>query len=242
MKEDIVPAYQVRRYGWSAKLPDSLITDFEEFAVYDCTKKPGLADKASTARIKYITYKQYLEEFDFIWNTFSKSSVLKGSFDKFIVGDTYKKGTATVDKEFLKSLDEWRILLAQNIALRNIHFTEDELNFVVQQTLDRIIFLRIAEDRGVETYGELKNILIGDPALPGNKGRVSDIIYKQLFSLFKEADSKYNSGLFDFKKDTLSANVSIDNRVIRTIISELYYPISPYEFSVLGVETARMAV
>ena len=39
VKEEIVPAYQVRRYGWSAKLPVSLITDFEEFAVHDCTKK-----------------------------------------------------------------------------------------------------------------------------------------------------------------------------------------------------------
>ena len=228
VKEDIVPAYQVRRYGWSAKLPISLITDFEEFAVYDCTKKPNPYDKASAARIKYFTYKQYLDEFDFIWDTFSKASVLKGSFDKFIVSDTYKKGTTTVDKEFLASLDEWRILLAQNIALRNQNFTEDELNFVVQQTLDRIIFLRIAEDRGVEGYGELKDTL--------TKSKEEGAFYKGLFQLFKEADSKYNSGLFDFKKDKLSANVAIDNKVIKTIISALYYPECPYEFSVLGVE------
>src|SRR5665647_9459 len=228
VKEDIAPAYQLRRYGWSAKLPVSLITDFEEFAVYDCTKKPGLADKASTARIKYITYQHYLDEFDFIWNTFSKASVLKGSFDKFIVSDKNKRGTTTVDKEFLASLDEWRILLAQNIALRNQTYSEDDLNFVVQQTLDRIIFLRIAEDRGVEVYGELKNIL--------SKTKEEGAYFKGLFHLFKEADSKYNSGLFDFKKDTLSANVAIDNKVIKTIIHELYYPECPYEFSVLGVE------
>jgi len=40
IKDEITPAYQVRRYGWSAKLPISIITDFEEFAIYDCTKKP----------------------------------------------------------------------------------------------------------------------------------------------------------------------------------------------------------
>ncbi len=228
VKEDIIPSYQVRRYGWSAKLPISLVTDFEEFAIYDCTKKPNPDDKASTARIKYITYKNYLEEFDFIWNTFSKQSVLKGSFDKFILSDTHKKGTATVDKEFLKSLDEWRKLLAQNIALRNQNLTEDELNFVVQQTIDRIIFLRIAEDRGVEGYGELKEFL--------KPTKEEGSYFKALFKLFKEADSKYNSGLFDFKKDTLSANISIDNKIIKTVISELYYPVSPYEFSVLGVE------
>jgi hypothetical protein len=38
VKDEIQPAYQVRRYGWSAKLPISIITDFEEFSVYDCTK------------------------------------------------------------------------------------------------------------------------------------------------------------------------------------------------------------
>jgi hypothetical protein len=60
VKNEIIPAYQVCRYGWSAKLPISIITDFEEFAVYDCTKKPIPSDKASVARIKYFTYQDYL--------------------------------------------------------------------------------------------------------------------------------------------------------------------------------------
>ena len=85
--------------------------------------------------------------------------MLKGSFDKFIAADKNKKGTATVDKEFLTRLDEWRKELALNIALRNEALNEDELNFVVQQTLDRLIFLRIAEDRGVEEYGRLKYLI-----------------------------------------------------------------------------------
>lgn len=54
--EDIGPAYQVRRYAWSAKLPLSILTDFEEFAVYDCRVKPDKSDKASTARIIYMNY------------------------------------------------------------------------------------------------------------------------------------------------------------------------------------------
>ena len=60
--------------------------------------------------------------------------------------------------------------------------------------------------------------------------------YADLFTYFKEADSKYNSGLFDFTKDTISSSVAIDNKTIKGIIDELYYPISPYEFSVLSVE------
>lgn len=40
IKEDPEPAYQLRLYAWSAKLPLSILTDFEEFAVYDCRVKP----------------------------------------------------------------------------------------------------------------------------------------------------------------------------------------------------------
>lgn len=225
VKDDISVSYQVRRYGWSAKLPLSIVTDFEEFSIYDCTKKPNPNDKSAVARIKYLTYDKYLDEFEFLWNTFSKERVLKGSFDKYIQSDTIKKGTATVDKEFLSSLDQWRTYLATSISFKNKQLDEDEINYVVQQTIDRLIFLRIAEDRGVEAYGQLKNSV----NLKGDS-------YQNLFFNFQKADEKYNSGLFDFKKDVLSQNLVIDNKVIKNIVNEMYYPECPYEFSVISVE------
>ncbi|KAK3604981.1 hypothetical protein CHS0354_000646 [Potamilus streckersoni] len=182
----MIAAYQVRRYGWSAKLDVSILTDFEEFAIYDCTKKPQPTDKASVARIEYFTFTDYLNRFDFIWDTFSKEYVLKGSFDKFVLvfrkGNQNKKGTTTVDKEFLQSLDTWRKYLANSISANNQQLSEDEINFVVQQTIDRIVFLRIAEDRSVEPYGTLKDTI--------KQGE----FYKNLFRLFERADEKYNSG------------------------------------------------
>jgi len=224
IKDEVEPAYQVRRYGWSAKMAISVISDFEEFAIYDCTQKPKPTDKASNGRIKYLTYKDYENEFDFIWDTFSKEKVLKGSFDKYIASDKNKKGTTTVDNDFLTSLDKWRIELAKNIALRNKNLDEDELNFLVQNTLDRIVFLRIAEDRHVERYGELQEAI-----KTGN-------YYQNLLLRFNIADQKYNSGLFDFRKDKISKEIVIDNKVIKEIITEFYYPKCPYEFSVLSVE------
>src|SRR5579863_8796334 len=53
IKEDISSAYQLRRYAWSAKLPLSILTDFEELAIYDCRVKPEEDDKASTARVAF---------------------------------------------------------------------------------------------------------------------------------------------------------------------------------------------
>jgi type I restriction-modification system DNA methylase subunit len=223
IKEDIAPAYQVKRYGWNAKLSISIVTDFEEFAIYDCTKKPNVKDKTTTGRIKYLTFNEYLTEFDFLWETFARERVLRGSFDKFIKSDTIKKGTSTVDYDFLKSMEEWRKYLATNIAINNYSFEEEDINFVVQQTLDRIIFLRICEDRSIEPAGRLKATLT-------TKGT----IYDQLFDYFKDADQKYNSGLFDFKKDKLSETVIIDNKVLKTIITDLEE--SPYLFNIIPVE------
>ncbi len=228
IKEDITPAYQVKRYGWNAKLSISIVTDFEEFAIYDCSKKPNLKDKTAIGRIKYLTFNEYLTEFDFLWETFAKERVLRGSFDKFIKSDASKKGTTTVDYDFLQSMEEWRKYLATNIAINNHSFDEDDINFVVQQTLDRIIFLRICEDRNIEAAGQLKACITSP--LGGTKGG----IYNQLFDYFKEADAKYNSGLFDFKKDKLSEKVIIDNKVLKTIITNLEE--SPYLFNIIPVE------
>ncbi|MCD4772336.1 MAG: N-6 DNA methylase, partial [Bacteroidales bacterium] len=224
IKGDISPAYQVRRYGWSAKLPISIVTDFEEFSIYDCSKKPNQTDKASVSRIKYITYDNYLEEFDFFWDTFAQENILKGRFDKFVKSDTKKRGTAAVDDEFLQSIEEWRKYLATTIALRNLSLSEEEINFAVQKNIDRIIFLRICEDRGIERYGDLKNVIKN-----GN-------YYQNLFELYHIADDKYNSGLFDFKNDNITPALTVDNKVVKNIISEIYYPLSPYEFSVFPAD------
>jgi type I restriction-modification system DNA methylase subunit len=224
VKEEIEPAYQIRSYAWSANLPISILTDFEEFSVYDCSIKPKLKDRADVARVKYLTFNQYKQEFDFLWNTFSKEKVLKGSFDEFVKTSAGKKGTTTIDKDFLVSLSNWRDRLAQNIALRNHSIGAEELNFVVQQTIDRIIFLRIAEDRNLEIYGGLDQCI-----KEGN-------YYQNLFVYFQEADKKYNSGLFDFRKDQISKDVVVENRILKSIISELYYPLCPYVFTVIDVE------
>src|SRR5438477_2102218 len=81
IKDDPAPAYQLRRYAWSAKMPLSILTDFEEFAVYDCRVKPDVSDKASAGRTLYLTYSDYSPNWDDIAGIFSREAILKGSFD-----------------------------------------------------------------------------------------------------------------------------------------------------------------
>ena len=229
LKEDISPAFQLRRYAWSAKLPLSILTDFEELAVYDCRVKPVKTDKASTARTLYMTAGDYAARWEEIASVFSKDAVLKGSFDKYAETTALKKGTAEVDDVFLAEIESWRDALARNIALRNPQLSQRELNFAVQRTIDRVIFLRICEDRGIGSYGDLQALQNGHE------------VYRRLCELYHRADERYNSGLFHFREeksvaeppDELTLSLAIDDSVLKAIIKDLYYPDSPYEFSVL---------
>ncbi|MBR0472967.1 MAG: N-6 DNA methylase [Methanosphaera sp.] len=226
-------AFQVRRYGWSAKLPLCILTDFEELAIYDTTIKPDKNQNASIGRIKYYKYTEYIDKWDEIYNIFSKEAVLSGKFDNYANNVKHdKKGTTEIDDEFLKEIEEWRLLLARNIALRNPELSIEELNLAVQLTIDRIIFLRIAEDRGIERYGQLEKL------------QTKENIYQEFAKICKKADEKYNSGLFhfnpydkeDFTTDTYTLKLNIDNTVFKEIFKNLYYPNSPYEFSLISTE------
>ena len=229
VRDEIPPAYQLRRYAWTAKLPLSILTDFDEFAVYDCRQKPDRGDKASTGRILYLNCADYIHRWDEIAGIFSRDAILRGSFDRYAEETRGKHGTTSVDDAFLAEIEKWRDLLAHNIALRNPGLNQRALNYAVQMTVDRIIFLRICEDRGIEQYGRLQGLVNGNE------------IYPRLTGLFRLADQRYNSGLFHFTPekgqsdapDELTTTLQIDDKVLKEILSGLYYPDSPYEFSVL---------
>ncbi len=232
LEDDPAPAYQLRRYGWSAKLPISLLTDFAELVVYDCRKRPKVNDKASTGRLKFYRHTEYVDKWDEIASVFSHDAVLKGSFDKYADSTRDKHGTSEVDAEFLKEIEEWREVLAKNIALRNPAVDVHGLNFAVQTTIDRIIFLRMCEDRGIERDTQLLSLCDGPH------------LYTRLLDIYRKADEKYNSGLFHFQEekgraeapDTLTPKLKIDDKTLKDIISRLYYPESPYEFSILPAD------
>ncbi len=223
--DDPGPAYQLRRYAWSAKLPLSLLTDFEEFAVYDCRQKPAPTDPPGLGRILFFTFEQYLDHLDELYSLFSREGILRGSFDRFAQDKRKHRGTQEVDAAFLEEIEKWRESLAKDLARHN-HLSVPELNYAVQTLIDRILFLRIAEDRGVEHEDRLREL--GEK--PG--------IYPGLCDLFSEADEKYNAGLFDFSPagDTLCPGLTLSDKTLKPILSHLYYPDCPYEFSVLGAD------
>ena len=209
------PAFQTRRYGWSANLPFSVLTNFEHLVFYDCSVKPELEDLASHNRYKSFYYTDFIDNLEELYSILSFEAIKSGSLDSIDTGEL--KGEESFDSHFLNQIENWREILAENVVENNADLSQDDINFLIQRMINKIIFLRICEDREIEKYETLKNIST----------------YDELKKLFVASDKKYNSGIFSFIEDDLAQQITIDDQILIDIFAELYYPVSPYDFSVI---------
>ena len=206
-------AFQTRRYGWNGNLKASVLSNFTDTIIYDTSIRPNENDEASTAMIAHYHYTEYVDKFAEISRFISYASVVSGEFFEIFdkVTDTFRK--EPFDKYFLDQIKEWRYALGQDIY-NNSDLDEESLNVFVQRIINRIVFLRICEDRNLEQYETLKKTKT----------------YTELRTLFDAADRKYNSGLFELIDEE---NIQITDGLLIYIFKELYYPNSCYEFSIV---------
>ena len=223
LKTNPGPALQVRRYAYTSKMPIAVLTDFQELAIYDTRIKPSEKDTAATARIEYLTYDQLSENFESLYDKISWDAVDLGKFDTYYEGTKDKRGTATVDDDILNMIEKWRTVLAEDIALHNDGIDAFNLTGAVQKIIDRLLFLRICEDKEIEEVNQLKKIVEQKTAL-----------YKNVQRLFENANTKFNAGLF--ASDQWLDELAVADKTLISIINALYYPECQYEFSVLPVE------
>ena len=211
---DNSPAFQLRRYGWSGNLKISVLTNFNDLYIYDCTVRPVEDDDIGVALIAHYTYEEYVDKFDEIYGLLSKEAVLSGAFASNFESIKGAFRREPFDEYFLRQIKEWRLAIGEDIVNNTPDIDTDTLNICVQRILNRIIFLRICEDRSFEEYELLKSIHN----------------YEELKKLFIEADKKYDSGLFEVLEED---NYRLSDEVLIRLFMDLYYPNNSYEFAVV---------
>ena len=215
------PAIQTRKYGWNAKHKIAILTNFEYFIIYDTTTIPKENEDCRVSRYRCYHFSEYEDKFDEIYHLVSKEAVYSGEFDRYF-DETFKESgrhKQQVDNFFLTQINEWRIKLSNELHSKGNRYSSLEiLNDVVQEFINQIVFLRICEDRNLPLYHKLKDT-------------VSDeiMLHTKLEELFREADKRYNSGMFSGDNIIFDLN----NGVIIDIIEGLYYPQSPYMFNII---------
>ncbi len=212
-------AKQVRRYGFTAKLKISVLSNFEYLIIYDTSVKVDKDDTFQKALIKKYHYTEYEGKFEEIKKLLGKDIVYSGAFDTEWKEIETKINQYSIDNLFLNQINDWRKALGAEIYKHDPKIGEQQLNDVVQSYLNRVLFLRVCEDRNLEDYQTLLKF-----------ANAND--FKALIKKFEQADKRYNSGLFDqLLKDKIVENVS---SIFWTIIKQLYYPESTYSFSVFS--------
>lgn len=211
---DAAPAFQLRRYGWSGNLKISVLTNFTDLYIYDCSVRPQEGDDIGVAMIAHYHFDEYVERFQEIYNMLSKEAVLEGEFERQFGNIRGALRREPFDIYFLDQIRNWRNMLGEDIFRNNPGIDVETLNIFVQRVLNRTIFLRICEDRCFENYESLKAITT----------------YQELRALFAAADQKYDSGLFELLEED---RLTVSDTVIIDIFQSLYYPNNSYEFSVI---------
>lgn len=211
---DAAPAFQLRRYGWSGNLKVSVLTNFTDLYIYDCSVRPREGDDIGVAMIAHYRFDEYVERFEEIYNMLSKEAVITGQFERHFGNIQGALRREPFDQYFLDQIRTWRMMLGEDILHNNPEVDVETLNIFVQRVLNRTIFLRICEDRCFENYESLKAITT----------------YQDLRRMFAAADQKYDSGLFELLEED---RLTVSDSVIIDIFQSLYYPNNSYEFGVI---------
>ena len=213
------PAKQVRRYGFTAGLKISVLSNFEHLYIYDTSFPVDQNDTRVKAIVREYKYTDYEDAAEELLEYLGKNSVYSGHFDVVWSEIEANVNHKSVDELFLQQINDWRLMLGTEILRNNPEIEMEELGDVVQSYINKILFLRVCEDRNIETYQSLLQIADHNS-------------HQELIVKFKAADSRYNSGLFKEKlSDDIIGNVSSS---FWSIIRELYFPQSPYSFAVLS--------
>jgi len=108
-------AKQVRRYGFTAKLKISVLSNFEYSIIYDTSVKVEKEDTFQKALVKKYHYTEQESKFEEIKQLLGKKSVYSGAFKTECKEIESKINQYSIDSLFLNQINEWRkVLWAEN--------------------------------------------------------------------------------------------------------------------------------
>jgi type I restriction-modification system DNA methylase subunit len=212
-------AEQAINYSWNKSVSWAVLSDFEGVKIFNADLPPK--NLASNLFLE-LKIEQFEEKFDDLW-LLSKDSFLNQTLN--LRAEKWRKSDkkTQVGQKLFEDLMTWRNLLTKQISKQN-NTSIDDLNEGVQTILDRLIFIRTAEDRKI----------VGPSLEPILKAKSTNI-YNDLKKLFIEFDKIFNSKLFS---NHVCDKWEIESKTLSKIINGLYIEENgyKYDFSVITAD------
>ncbi|MDQ8015169.1 MAG: N-6 DNA methylase [Flavobacterium nitrogenifigens] len=223
LENDADAAFQIKSYGWSVQAPCAFISNFEEFAIYDCTYIPEVGQSPTLGRI-YFKLDDLVENFEILELHLLKQNIYNGRLNDLYAstmqGNRYIQ-RVTPDQKFADQLSTFRLALATDILQNNravIGGNTANLSYIVQIIINRILFIRVCEARMIETEGLLQQFQ--------EQGFWDAFKQSSYFDFFEHYDGPL------FNRISSIHEIDISNEVFNGLLQQLYYP-SPYRFDVI---------
>lgn len=198
----------------------AVLSNFEETVILICDTQESSLQQHIFRRISYQNLESNIDDLLLL----SKDSFKNNTIDKKAEEDGRIKKTIKIDKELLDDILKWQEMLTKSIKDNNKKEYEKEvLQEIVQILLNRIIFIRTAEDRKNEARSDetIKSIL-------NVYEQFSNIsIRNRINRLFEEYDEIYDSKLFTYEENNFKnrhecEKVEIDNKTYHKILKGTY--------------------
>ncbi|MCK4461096.1 MAG: type I restriction enzyme HsdR N-terminal domain-containing protein, partial [candidate division Zixibacteria bacterium] len=227
--------FQLIRYGWNSDTPLAVITDFEQFHVLDCRYKPDMetAHNRAVAKYHHTDYTKR-DKFAEIYWLFSREAVADGSIEKrakelpkprgkAVQRGLFPGGYQSIDEHFLAELDEHRTILAKTFKKQNPDLDGEKLTELAQRTLDRLVFLRFLEDKGIEAQRRVEYF--------GEKGTA----WGDFIAASKNLNKIYNGIVYGHHDILDDPSFGVDDADFAEICASLAKVNSPYDFNTIPI-------
>ncbi|HRS76765.1 MAG TPA: Eco57I restriction-modification methylase domain-containing protein [Spirochaetota bacterium] len=212
----------------------SLLTDFEEFRLFDCRDRAPLKSNEVQHFNKRVikdfdwNYHNYISDFNTLWDVFEKGQVTKGSLREFSISDEELKDSRKApDFEMLAILRDWRKEIAQDIYRNDKTLTENVLTAASQLMINRIIFIKMLTDK------ELEKDYLSELLIRIDKSDDEISFYDECKDIFNNLQTTYNGSIFEKRIELDSVKVS--NKTLKTILQSLRPENSIYSLDAMPV-------
>lgn len=183
-------AEQAIDYAWHKSVPWAVLSDFEGLKIFSAQWEEM---NPEMCLFKDLHYKDYLEKFDDLW-LLSRESIEKGELDKLALETGRSPKRAVIDKQLTTDLLAWHDFLLKEFWYepKNKKMGRDKFEECLQKLLNRLIFIRTMEDRGIEDR-DLQSLLREYEQLH----RKNDYLITGLKKIFAKFEKDYDSKLFE---------------------------------------------
>jgi len=208
---------QAVSYAHHKNIKFAVLTNFKQIRVYHALSNIKNIDKNLLKDDKgylWLNCEDFIKDFERLW-LLSKESFEKEEINK-LLDNVDKRLIKPIDESILTDLLQYREWLSKDLKSKKPYLDDSQIDEIVQILIDRLIFMRSVEDRGLEE----ENFLL-KKVDDVQKGRTDKNLWALLKIQFKIFDKEYNSKLFS--EGILEKEGFFDERILTKVINGLYY-------------------